>query len=114
MQQGRRKIRVGAGAGRGQRHGEYSTSSPVSAVIAAGKGPMNAFLSNCLPAAETRGSPGPTLTKHAIASRTHFGHEQGAMSAYRELTLVSTETVEGRLPLKRLKPRRLCHSNVAR
>ena len=32
------------------------------------------------------------------------------MSAYRSLRLVSTETVEGTLPLKRLKPRYLCHN----
>ena len=71
-------------------------------MIAAGKGPMNAFLSNCLPAAETRGCPRPTLTKHAIASGAHFDHEEGAMSAYRDSRLVSTETVDGTLPLKRL------------
>ncbi len=47
----RRKTIVGAGAARGQGHGEYSFSSPVKAVMPAGKGPMNAFLSKDLPAA---------------------------------------------------------------
>ena len=32
------------------------------------------------------------------------------MSAYKATRLVSTETVEGTLPLKRLKPRYLCHN----
>ncbi len=47
---------------------------------------------------------------HAIASGTHFNHEEGAISAYRDTRLVSTETVEGTLPLKRLLSRYLCHS----
>jgi hypothetical protein len=54
--------------------------------------------------------PGADAHKHAIASGAHFDHEEGVMSAYRSLRLVSTETVEGTLPLKRLELRYLCHS----
>ena len=43
---------------------------------------------------------------HAKSART----EGRRVGAYSNVRAVSTETVEGTLPLKRLKPRRLCHS----
>ena len=71
---------------------------------------MNAFPVKYLPAAEPAAAPGADAHKHAIASGAHFDHEEGAKSAYRYVRSVSTETVEGTLPLNRLDTRRLCQS----
>ncbi len=110
--------------------GAYSVLSRLSAVISAGKGPANVLLLNHLDkhrvnASESAGSsqavPIATVETHAsegcggaVAERAgsqRFGPRKEGREVYKEVSRVSVEIAEGRLPLKRFPPSALLHSS---